>query len=420
MKSSSPITRRSFMLQSAGAAGAFTLAHNLFASAAQTPASERITVGAIGISGRGNYILNAFLQYPDVQVVAVCDVIANRREAAKKMVDERYGNQDCRTYIDMRELIAQPDIDAVMIATGDNNHSLISVLAARAGKDIYCEKPLSVTIAESRAVADTVRRHARIFQCGTQRRNVGNFVFVRELARSGALGNIHTVYAEKAWPDSKLQYKVLPEQPTPPYEEMAWDLWLGGAAWRPYNDQYPTGFWRSHGDFSGGSITEWGSHTVDMCQWALGADDTSPVTYEAINPQGDIEAVYENGAKLIIKTGLRFGSCPVRIEGDEGWAETGDDNIIETYPASLASGRHFSGGYPADNHVREFLNCVKSRQQPRSTAEAAHRSISACHCANIALRLGRPVRWDPVKEEFPGDEAANRMRSRAMREPYMI
>jgi len=186
------------MLQSAGAAGAFTLAHNLFASAAQTPASERITVGAIGISGRGNYILNAFLQYPDVQVVAVCDVIANRREAAKKMVDERYGNQDCRTYIDMRELIAQPDIDAVMIATGDNNHSLISVLAARAGKDIYCEKPLSVTIAESRAVADTVRRHARIFQCGTQRRNVGNFVFVRELARSGALGNIHTVYAEKA------------------------------------------------------------------------------------------------------------------------------------------------------------------------------------------------------------------------------
>lgn len=408
------------MIQSAGAAGAFTFAHNLSATAAQTPASERITVGAIGISGRGNYILNAFLQYPDVQVVAVCDVIAKRREAAKTMVDERYGNQDCRTYIDMRELIAQPDIDAVMIATGDNNHSLISVLAARAGKDIYCEKPLSVTIAESRAVADAVRRYARIFQCGTQRRNVGNFVFARELARSGALGNIHTVYAEKAWPDSKLNYKVLPEQPTPPYEEMAWDLWLGGAAWRPYNDQYPTGFWRSHGDFSGGSITEWGSHTVDMCQWALGADDTSPVSYEAINPRGDVEAVYANGTKLIIKTGLRFGSCPVRFEGDEGWVETGDDNIIETHPASLASGRHFSGGYPADNHVREFLNCVKSRQQPRSTAEAAHRSISACHCANIAVRLGRPVRWDPVKEEFPDDETANRLRSRAMRAPYMI
>jgi len=171
------------MLQSAGAAGAFTLAHNLFASAAQTPASERITVGAIGISGRGNYILNAFLQYPDVQVVAVCDVIANRREAAKKMVDERYGNQDCRTYIDMRELIAQPDIDAVMIATGDNNHSLISVLAARAGKDIYCEKPLSVTIAESRAVADTVEAAGGKAEIN----RVGHALFKGRMRREGSM-----------------------------------------------------------------------------------------------------------------------------------------------------------------------------------------------------------------------------------------
>ena len=223
------------------------------------------------------------------------------------MVDDRYGNQDCRTYIDMRELIAQPDIDAVMIATGDNNQSLISVLAARAGKDIYCEKPLSVTIAESRAVADTVRRHARIFQCGTQRRNVGNFVFVRELARSGALGNIHTVYAEKAWPDSKLQYKVLPEQPTPPYEEMAWDLWLGGAAWRPYNDQYPTGFWRSHGDFSGGSITEWGS--LWICASGFWAR-TIPLRHlRSINPLGDVEAVYA----MVPNSSSRPGSASVPV-----------------------------------------------------------------------------------------------------------
>lgn len=420
MKASHSISRRSFLVRTAGAAGVFTIGNGLFAHGAETPPSEHINIGAIGLSGRGRYIMDGFLQYPDVRVVAVCDVISKRREEAKQVVDEHYGTQDCRTYIDWRELIAQPDIDAVMIATGDNNHSLISVFAARAGKDIYCEKPLSVTVAESRAVVDTVRRHARIFQCGTQRRNVGNFVFARELAVSGALGNIHTVYAEKAWPDAHLQYKVLPAQPTPKYEEMAWDLWLGAAAWRPYNDQYPTGFWRSHGDFSGGSITEWGSHTVDMCQWALGADNTSPVTYEAINPVGDVQAVYANGTKLILKTGLRFGSCPVRFEGDEGWVETGDDNIIETFPASLASGRHFSGGYPADNHVREFLNCVRTRQQPRSTAEASHHSITTCHCANIAVRLGRPVRWDPEKEEFPGDEAANRMCHRPMRAPYML
>ena len=157
-----------------------------------------------------------------------------------------------------------------------------------------------------------------------------------------------------------------------------------------------------------------------MCQWALNADDTSPLTYEALTPQGDVQATYADGTKLILKTGLRFGSCPVRFEGEEGWVETGDDNIIETYPASLASGRHFSGGYPADNHVREFLNCMKTRQKPRSTPESAHRSITTCHCANIAIRLGRPVRWDPVAEEFPGDEAANRLAYRALREPYAI
>ncbi len=416
------ITRRAFLHRAVGIAGAAAVAPNIIVptAAAQSAPSERIVVGAIGISGRGSYILSAFLQYPDVQVAAVCDVIADRRRKAKEMVDAHYGNQDCVEYIDMRELLARPDIDAVVIATGDNNHALASLLAARAGKDIFCEKPMSVTIAESRAVADAVRRHARIFQCGTQRRNVANFVFACDLARSGKLGRIHTVYAEKAWADSGVHYQVLPEQPQPEYEEMAWDLWLGPAAWRPYNDQYTTGFWRSHGDFSGGSITEWGSHTVDLCQWALNMDHTAPVAYEVINGSGDVEATYDNGAKLIIKKGLRFGSCPVRFEGDEGWVETGDDNDIESYPASLAAGRHFSGGYPADNHVREFLNSVKTRMQTRSNADAAHHSITACHCANAAVRLRRPVRWDPVKEEYPGDEEANRLRSRAYREPWML
>ena len=361
--------------------------------------------------------MNAFLQYR-TRVVAVCDVIAQRREEAKKAVDEHYGAQDCRTFIDWRELIAQPDIDAVMIATGDNNHSLISVHAACAGKDIYCE---------------TAQRHHSRKQ-GRGRCGAGTAVSSSAAPNAAMLA---TSFLPANWPfparserstrsmprrpgGCPPQFKVLPAQPTPKYEEMAWDLWLGGAAWRPYNDQYPTGFWRSHGDFSGGSITEWGSHTVDMCQWALNADNTSALTYEAINPQGDVQATYADGTKLILKTGLRFGSCPVRFEGEEGWVETGDDNIIETYPASLASGRHFSGGYPADNHVREFLNCMKTRQQPRSTAESAHRSITTCHCANIAIRLGRPVRWDPVAEEFPGDEAANRLAYRALREPFAV
>ncbi|HDP33535.1 MAG TPA: Gfo/Idh/MocA family oxidoreductase [Candidatus Hydrogenedentes bacterium] len=421
MNNNKLITRRLFLQRGAVAAGGLAASPLLISKAAgQTPANERIVMGAIGVGGRGRYILSTFLQYPDVQMVAVCDAQGDRRRQAARMVNERYGNEDCASYIDMRELLARPDIDAVMIATGDNNHSLASIYAARAGKDIFCEKPLSVTIAESRAVADTVKRFSRIFQCGTQRRNVSNFVFAADLARSGLLGRIKTVYAEKAWPQSGVHYKVLEPQPEPDRERLAWDNWLGAASWRPYNSEYLGGFWRRHGDFSGGSITEWGSHTVDMCQWALGADDTSPVSYELINDMGDVEATYADGVKLVIKTGLRFGSCPVRFEGEEGWVETGDSGEIETHPASLLSDRQFSGGYPADNHVREFLNCVKSRQQPRSTAEAAHRSISACHCANIAVRLKRAVKWDPVKESFVDDEEANRLRSRAFREPWMI
>lgn len=417
MRAHKTITRRNFLQRAALTAGAAAAAPSAFA---QTPASDRIVVGAIGIGPRGRYVLGAFLQYPDVQVVAVCDAIGERRAEAQETVNNHYGNKDCAAYVDPRELLARPDIDAVMVATGDNNHALISVLAARAGKDIFCEKPMSVTIGESRAVADTVRRFARIYQCGTQRRNVSNFVFAVDLARSGRLGNLKTVYAEKAWEQSGVHFEVLEPEPEPPVEELAWDVWLGASPWRPFNRKYTTGFWRRHGDFSGGSITEWGSHTVDLCQWALDTDHTSPVHYEVANEVGDVRAAYADGRELVITTGLRFGSCPVRFEGDEGWVETGDSGEIETSPASLLEDRHFAGGYPSDNHVREFLNCVRTRQQPRSHADAAHHSIAACHCANIAVRLGRTLEWDPEKEEFPGDDAANRLRGRAYREPWLL
>lgn len=415
---STNISRRSFL--HAAAAGALAVAPTIIPATAQAGANDRIVVGAIGLGGRGRYILNTFLQYPDVQVVAVCDAIGNRRVQAKQMVDTQYGNEDCATYIDLREMLARPDIDAVMISTGDNNHALASVLAARAGKDIFCEKPMSVTISESRAVVEAVRQNARIYQCGTQRRNVANFVYAVDVARSGKLGKLTAVHAEKAWADSGVHFRALEAQPEPPYEELAWDLWLGTALWRPYNSEYLGGFWRRHGDFSGGSITEWGSHTVDLCQWALDADHTTPVHYESINADGDVEAVYANGAKLVLRKGLRFGSCPVRFEGEEGWIETGDSNEMDAHPKSLISARSYSGGYPADNHVREFLNCVKTRRQPRSNAEASHYSITACHCANVAVRLNRPVQWDPELEIFPGDDEANRLRARAAREPWIL
>jgi len=337
------------------------------------------------------------------------------------MVDRKYGNKDCKAYLDLRELLARTDIDAVLIATGDNNHSMASIEAARAGKDMYCEKPMSICIAESRAVADTMRRFSRIYQCGTQRRNVGNFVWAVNLARSGKLGQLKAVHAEKAGAQSGVNFTVLPPQPAPPKEVMDWDGWLGPALWRPYNPKYHSrGFWAHHGDFSGGSICEWGSHTVDLCQWANNADDTAPVEYEVINKKGDISATYANGVKLVIRKGIRFGSCPVRFEGTEGWVETGDSGQFEVHPKSLMAERRFKGGYPQNDHVREFLNCVKTRKQPVSTADVAHHSTTACHVANICYRLGRPVKWDPAKEEFIGDEEANRLRSRAYRHPWRL
>ena len=420
------LNRRRFLKRAATGAGGmlaapYVITSNALGGEGRPPASERIVMGTIGIGGRGRYDMGAFMANDDVQMVAVCDVQASKRLAAKTQVDKNYGNQDCKTYLDLLEMLARPDIDAVLIATGDNWHSMASILAARAGKDMYCEKPSSVVMAESREVASTMRRFSRIFQCGTQRRNIGNFRFAVNLARSGKLGRLREMHAEKAWPDSGFHFQSLPTEPEPPREVMDWNRWLGPSPWRPYNAKYYSrGFWKSHGDWSGGSITEWGSHTVDLCQWANDSDDSIPVEYEIINEKGDIQAIYANGVKLVIRKGLRFGSCPVRFEGDEGWVETGDSGQIETHPASLLRERKFQGGYPADNHVREFLNSVKTRRPPVSTAETAHNSISACHASNICWRLGRPLKWDPAKEEFIGDEEANRLRSRPYRQPWRL
>ena len=420
------LNRRRFLKTTLAAAGGAAVLPAIIPSSALgaegsvTP-SDRIVMGTIGYGGRGRSDMGAFLNNADVQMLAVCDVKGGCRNGGKSAVDRRYKNKDCKAYIDIRELLARSDIDAVLIATGDNNHSMVAIESARAGKDMYCEKPMSVTIAESRAVSDTMRRFSRIFQCGTQRRNVGNFVWAANLARSGKLGEMKAVHAEKHRANSGVHFTVLPGQPEPAREVIDWNGWLGPAMWRPYNSKYHTRwFWMAHGDFSGGSICEWGSHTVDICQWALGADDTSPIHYETTNNRGDIQATYASGVKLIIRKGLRFGSCPVRLEGSEGWVETGDSGQFEVYPKSLMAERRFKGGYPQNNHVREFLNCVKSRKQPVAPAEGAHRSITACHVSNICVRLGRPVKWDPVKEEFPGDEEANRLRSRAYRHPWRL
>jgi len=424
-KSIVPQSSRRQFLRGALAAGVTAVGvPNIITSSAlgasgRVQASERLRVGIIGLGGRGREVMHAFMAQPDTQVLAVCDVFRERREHGKALVDQAYGNKDCAVYNDMLELLDRSDIDVVMIATGDNWHAAASLVAARAGKDIYCEKPMSVTLLESRAVADEMKRLGRIYQCGTQRRSISNFRFAVHLARTGKLGNLKELHAEESAAFKEIYETVLPGEPEPPREEFDWNRWLGPALWRPYNGQYASrGYWSAHLDFSGGSITEWGSHTVDLCQWANNSDHTGPVEFWQ---EGDrFLGRYENGAKLIIRTGLRFGSCPVRFEGDEGWVETGDSGEIDAHPKSLLGNLGFEGGYPPDNHIRAFLDCVKTRQEPVSDAETAHRGISACHVANMCKRLGRPIKWDPIKEECIGDEEANRLRGRAMREPWYL
>lgn len=385
--------------------------------------SQRITVGGIGIGNRGTYDLGCFLEQADVQFLAVCDIKETRRTAVKKIADQKYGNSDCDTYRDFHELLARDDIDAVLIATGPNWHATAAMYAARAGKDMYCEKPCTKNIAQSLILKETMQRTGRIFQAGTQRRNLPHFAFACELARTGKLGKLKAVHAHPAGMKTMMSGWMTPE-PEPPKEQIDWDRYLGPAAWRPFNRAHLDGFnFEKGGGMTGGGVLEWGSHCVDLCQWAVGADDVVPVEY---NPpkDGRLVARYENGVELIIReTGwLPLGSCPVRFEGEDGWVEAGDSGKMVLSSPVLLAGRKVEeiGGYPATFHVRDFLDCVKTRSQPKGNAVAACYAHIACHAAGIAIALNRTLKYDRHKNEFIGDEQANRLRSEALREPWRI
>ncbi len=390
------------------------------------PPSERIVLGGIGIGNRGTYDLGCFLNEPDVQFVAVCDIKKKRRLAVKAMADKKYGNDKCEMYRDFRDLLDRDDIDAVLIATGPNWHSTAAMTAAKAGKDMYCEKPVTKNIQQSLILAKTMRRTARVFQAGTQRRNLPHFAFACELARSGKLGKLKKVFAHPAGMRS-IMSGWLPEQAKPDREEVDWDLYLGPAAWRPYNKRLLDGFNFEKGGgfigaFGGGGVLEWGSHCVDLCQWAV--DDCPPPVEYHPPKDGQLVARYENGTELIFreKGWIPLGSCPVRFEGEDGWVEAGDSGKMVLSSPTLLEGREIAeiGGYPATYHVRDFLDCVKTRRQPKGNAQAACNAHIACHAANIAISLGRTVNYDNKTNSFVDDDAANRMRSEALREPWRL
>jgi len=392
--------------------------------------SEKVTLGVIGIGPRCTYDLTAMLGLPDVQCVVIADVQASRRDAGKKLVDSHYDNQDCKLCRDFRELLDRKDVDAVIIATGDRWHAAASMLAAKAGKDVYSEKPCGLTIALCQELADTMKRTGRVFQAGTQRRSVPNFQQAVQLAHSGKLGKIHTLFASVYVPE--LGNNWLPGEPTPPRDVCDWNLWLGPAPWRPYNAKYVSGGWRGYYDFdSGAKLLDWGAHTVDQCQWANKADDTMPIEYEP--SETNITCRYANGVKLVLdflKTPFgerpgwvqHLGTCPVRFVGDEGSVEVGDSGEIEVKPASLAGelkGRFKkTPGLDVAAHARNFFDCVKSRGQTIANPDVMRHSHIACHAAALSWILKRKLKFDPAKEAFIDDDEANSLRRRPARDAW--
>ena len=434
----SDISRRRF-LKNAVAAGGVLAAPSIIPASAlgrggAVPPGERIVMGAIGVGGRGGGDLGWMLGEKDVQFVAVCDVRKARREHAKNVVNKKYGTKDCVAYRDLRELLAErKDIDAVLIATGDRWHATASIMAMRAGKDVYCEKPSCLTMAEGGRVVDTARRYARVFQTGTQRLSEANHVFAIEMARTGRLGKIHTVYADIRYRGGS-RHDRLPAQPEPPKDEVDWDAWLGPCPWRPYNKGYVNHGWYNFYDFAT-DVAMWGAHTIAQALAGIDMSNVSHIEFEYGSPGATIVTRLSNGIKMVLFRGGNcwkpckywHGACGERFDGPRGWAAAADgySKPDVSSPALLSEYKRVIGEYVAGtqrpmNHVRDFLNCVKSRQVTVANPEVMRNSMNICLAADICEQLKRNLKFDLLKVEFAGDTEANRFRSRAMRAPWCL
>ena len=423
------LNRRQFLGASATVLGALAFPDIIPVSVlgANAP-SNRITVACIGVGGEGTKNLNAFLAQPDARVVAVCEVDRGRGEVARNRVNEVYNNKDCPVIGDFREVLARRDIDAVMISTPDHWHVPLSLLAIRAGKDVICEKP-TLTIEEGRVLSDTVKRYGAIFQTSTEDRSLAQYHRMAELVRNGRIGKLQRIRV--TLPESS-GAPADQQKPQPVPDGLDYNMWLGPAPEVPYVPGRCHYHFRWVRDYSGGALTDWGAHLIDTSQWANDTEHTGPVEVEGKGefPSGGIyntatryhlEYTYASGTKLIVDS----GGTGLRFEGTDGWVGNASwcapvessshkilDSVIRPEETHLYTCR--------DGEHRNFLDCVKSRRDPYFPAEIGHRCSTVMHIGNIAMLLGRKLRWNPDKEEFLNDPAANQMRSRAMRAPWTL
>jgi predicted dehydrogenase len=413
--SSRPLSRRRFLAAASGAAGLGALFPAIaragsIQAAGSPPANERVGVGFIGVGGMGSGHLGGYARSQSFPAVAVCDVDASQREKAAARVGPHCGKHN-----DYRELLDRSDVDAVVIATPDHWHALCAVHACEAGKDVYCEKPLSLTIVEARAMVDAARRYGRVFQTGSQQRSGGEFLKACELVRNGRIGKVHTVNVS-VWGTSAPCY--LPAEDTP--AGLDWERWLGPAPWRAYNRGLHPGSWRAYREFSGGTMTDWGAHHLDIAQWGIGMERSGPV--EVLPPAAGKEHVtyrYANGVMVhcgnVGVNGVQFVGSEGRITVNRGHFHA-DPEEAGREPLGQGALRL----YRSPGHHADWQQSIRSRSRPVADVEIGCRSVTTCHLGNIAIWLGRRLEWDPVKEVIVGDEEADRWRDRPRRSPYFL
>ncbi len=392
-------------------------------------ASEKITLGIIGAGGMGMYNLGAFLNEPACRVIAICDVDKNHLTAGVAETNKFYGDNGCRGYSDFRELLDRDDIDAVCICTPDHWHSIIAIEAARRGKDIYGEKPLSHTLKEGRAICDAARQYGIVWQTGSWQRSQSSFRFACELILNGTIGKVHTV--EVGLPAGPYFFDKENEQLRQPPAELDYNYWLGPAPYARYCPARVHSNWRWNLDYGGGQLMDWVGHHVDIAHWGLGMDYDGPVKVEGegnfiVNPVWNsaseyrVVCEYANGLRMIIANegeSIRLGT---KWTGEDGWVWVSRQGM-ESEPADLLKTKFGPNDiqlYRSPGHQRNFLDCVKSRKQTLTPCEVAHRSATPGHLGLIAMKLGRAIRFDPATESILNDHEASVMLGKTMREPW--
>ena len=417
----SPFSRRTFLAASTLAVAPLILPSRLWS--AEVKANSKITLGFIGMGTQNRGLLGGFLRMPQTRVVAVCDVDTNRRENARKIVDDHYakesgagagGSGGCQAFGDFRELLARKEIDAVVIATPDHWHALIAIAAAKAGKDIYCEKPLCQSIHEARAMVNAVRQNKRVFQTGSMQRSMKEFRVACELVQNGAIGKIDHIEVAVGGPGVPCNLPAEAEEPG-----LDWNFWLGPAPLRPYNSELsPRGVhkhfpnWRSYREYGGGMITDWGAHHFDIAQWGLGMDSSGPVEVfpaTAPNAQSGVSLRYANGVKVTHTAGNG-----VWFFGSEGkiFVNRGKFELFKGTEQKAASTKECDamlaafvkpGGvqlYHSDDHKADWLSCIGTRKKPICDVEVGARTVSVCHLVNLAYYHGQRLAWNPKAEKF--------------------